>query len=350
MSEPFTIIEDASTSGGMSAGPPLQQADWAPSVGSPAGQMGGSIGGSIGASMGGDIAGAAGISDAVTNAMVNHFARELTHNSLSLWPFVVQSARRYFNVTHGYVLKKALWQLLPKSNAKAKSVDGEIGAEKTWDVRLWEGLEMDIEEPDMYIPAMGFVTYVLLCGMIRGVQDAFHPDVLGQSISFAVLVLLLEVSLVKTGLFMAGATQAPVSDLVALSTYKYFHLSLSLISALLLGFGSRPEGYLYQVLNFALMGSCGVALWQSLRRLARMQPSLGQECMTDVHKILIKGIAAAQIFLFWCLTPSWPKAVMATLPGQVASAVASTTLTAVEIAVAGASAAELVGNATAGSA
>ncbi|CAE8602614.1 unnamed protein product, partial [Polarella glacialis] len=38
-----------------------------------------------------------GIGDAVTSAMVNHFAREFTSSSLSLWPGFVLQVRRYFN-------------------------------------------------------------------------------------------------------------------------------------------------------------------------------------------------------------------------------------------------------------
>eukprot|EP00439_Symbiodinium_sp_Y106_P080722 s1629_g19.t1 len=78
--------------------------------------------GARGGAPGGNMAGRSGlpgkveapnISDAVTSAMMNQFARELTSSSLSLWPQFVQIARRYFNVHHGYVLRKLLWQLMP---------------------------------------------------------------------------------------------------------------------------------------------------------------------------------------------------------------------------------------------
>jgi len=275
---------------------------------------------------GGAIAGQAGpdIHDAVTSAMVNHFARELTHGSLSLWPQIQHAARRYFNVTHGYVLRKMLWQLAPSASPKKKSVDGELGAEKDWSARIFEGLEADIEEPDMYIPAMGFVTYVLLCGLIRGLQDQFHPDVLYTSISFAVIVLVLEVTVVKGALFMAGAVNAPVFDIVALTGYKYFYLSLQLASGLVLFRGHRPEGFLYHLVALGLAASCGLAFWQALRRLARMQPAQGKDFAADVHKMLVKGAAAGQVLICWLLLPSWPKVLAATAAGVARQAAAST--------------------------
>merc|ERR1719482_722511 len=68
--------------------------------------------------------------DAISSAMVSHFAREITQGGLSFWPQVVQTARRYFNVNHGYVLRKAVWQLVPVPAPKKK--DGELSGEKDY--------------------------------------------------------------------------------------------------------------------------------------------------------------------------------------------------------------------------
>merc|ERR1712100_384185 len=128
-----------------------------------------------------------------------------------------------------------------------------------------------------------------------GLQEEFHPDVLYASISFAMVILALEVTLAKAALFMAGAVDAPVFDLLALFGYKYYHMCLQLILGLFLGSGRKPEGFLYSLLSLFIMGSCGVALFQSLRRLARMQPSTGQECVQNVHDIFIKVLPVMQV-------------------------------------------------------
>ncbi|CAK9003836.1 unnamed protein product [Durusdinium trenchii] len=249
------------------------------------------------------------ISDAVTSAMMNQFARELTSSSMSLWPQFVQTTRRYFNVHHGYVLRKILWQLIPFHSTKKKSSDGELGGDKDWTVRVIDGLEVDIEEPDLYIPTMGFVTYVVLFGMVRGVQEDFSPEVLSATISSTLVVLILELALMKGALFMSGAVNTPTLDLFALLGYKFLYLSLHVGLGLLLGHGATPSGFIYRLLTLGLTGSCAVALWQALRRLARLQPAHGQECVTDMHQMCIKVLPLLQACVCWFLLPSWPKTV-----------------------------------------
>lgn len=252
------------------------------------------------------VAGMPGVSDAVTSAMVSHFQREIMKNSMSMWPKFMVEARRYFNVTHGYVARKALWQIVPMPNPKKKALDGEILAEKDWTSRMYDGLEVEIEEPDMYIPVMGFVTYVVLCAMLRGLQDEFTPEVLSATISFAFILLFLEVTIAKAVLYMGGAVNAPVLDIAALLGYKYFYLSIQIILGFILGFGRQPDGFIYKSLALGLAGSCSVSLWQALRKLARMQPGLGQECQTEIHKIFIQVMPATQAVLLWLLMPKWP--------------------------------------------
>jgi hypothetical protein len=242
------------------------------------------------------------MSDAMTGAMVRHFARELGKDSLSLWPQFLQSTRQYFNVNHGYVLRKVAWQLAPVTNPKKKSVEGELGGEKDWASRVFEGLEVDIEEPDLYIPTMGLVTYVLLCGVISGLQDQFSPEVLSATVSFTLVLLVIETTIAKGALYMAGAVQAPVFDLIALLGYKYFYLSLQLAMGLIFG-----VGLLYNIVALGLTASCVVALFQALRRLARMQPTQAQEAVKDLHPMVLKALPVLQLLVVWCLLPSWPQ-------------------------------------------
>jgi len=297
----------------------------------------GALGAALGGQMGDGGVEVPGISDAVTSAMVNHFAREFSKGSLTLWPQFVASARRYFNVTHGYVLRKCLWQLAPATSSKKKSHDGEIGGEKDWTARVYEGLEVDIEEPDLYIPTMGFVTYVLLCGLIRGLQEQFSPDVLSTTTTFAMVILIVETTVAKAVLFTAGAVNTPTIDLVALLGYKYFHLSMQLIFGLLLGRGHMPQGIIYRLLALAFAASCGVALWQALRRIARMQTNSGQECVTEVHKLVIKGLPVLQALIYYTLLPTWPKPrieAMAAVAVETASAVAEAVVATTTVALA----------------
>eukprot|EP00930_Biecheleria_cincta_P044053 TRINITY_DN30222_c0_g1_i1.p1 TRINITY_DN30222_c0_g1~~TRINITY_DN30222_c0_g1_i1.p1 ORF type:complete len:338 (+),score=67.88 TRINITY_DN30222_c0_g1_i1:144-1157(+) len=268
-----------------------------------------------------------GISDAVTSAMVSHFAREFTSSSLSLLPGFMESVRRYFNVNHGYVLRKMAWQLVPLSNSKKKT--GELGDEKDWTARVFEGLEVEIEEPDMYIPTMGFVTYVLLCGLVCGLRDKFTPEFLSATITYALVALILETTAVKAALFMSGAAHAPIVDVAGILAYKFFYLSLHIMFGVLVGHGGKPTGFIFSLVALLLAVSAGVALWQALRRLARLQPQQSQECMTDLHQMCIKALPLLQAFVYWCLLPPWPTHVVqpaaAKVVTVVVTAVASST-------------------------
>lgn len=261
-----------------------------------------------------------GISDAVTSAMVSHFARELTSSSLSLLPGFMESVRGYFNVNHGYVLRKMAWQLVPLSSTKKKT-GAELDSEKDWTARVFEGLEVEIEEPDMYIPTMGFVTYVLLCGLVCGLRNKFTPETLSATITYSLVALILETTAVKAALFMAGAASAPIVDVAGLLAYKFFYLSLHIICGLLVGHGGKPTGFIFSLVAVLLAASAGVALWQALRRLARLQPQLNQECMTNLHQMCIKAIPFLQVFVCWCLLPTWPTHVYKPVAAKVVTVV-----------------------------
>jgi len=261
-------------------------------------------GGQIGS--GGDVFTSAGMADHMTNAMVRHIANEIK-GSWSLWPQFVLSAKQYFNVTHGYVLRKVMWQMLPLPAEKPKSTDGEINAAEDWTRRVFQGLEVQIEVPDAYIPTMGFITYVILYCLIQGLQEKFVPDMLSSTLTLCVIVLVLETTAAKVALYVAGSPEAPVVDLVVLFGYKYFHLSVQLLVGLAIGGGWRPTGFLYKLFSLAMVINCGVALWQVLQRLPRFHPvASGQECKTELHQIVIKALPALQALVYWWLLPSWP--------------------------------------------
>lgn len=255
---------------------------------------------------GGDVFTSAGMTDQMTSAMVGHFANEFTKGSLSLWPQFVLTAKQYFNVTHGYVLRKVLWQLLPLPGEKPKSTEGEINAGEDWTRRVFQGLEVEIEVPDAYIPTMGFVTYVILYCLVQGLQEKFQPEMFSSTLTLCLVVLVLETTAAKAALYVSGSPDAPVVDLVVLFGYKYFHLSVQLLVGLAIGGGWRPTGFFYKLFSLAMVINCGVALWQVLQRLPRFHPAAsGQECKTELNQIVIKALPALQALVYWWLLPSW---------------------------------------------
>ncbi len=88
----------------------------------------------------------------------------------------------------------------------------------------------DINSPDMYIPTMALVTYILLSTLLAGLRGAFHPELLGYTATVAISVTLLEILIIRTGTFLlAISSSSQLLDLVAYSGYKFVHVIVSLL-------------------------------------------------------------------------------------------------------------------------
>ncbi|XP_058715834.1 protein YIF1B isoform X2 [Poecile atricapillus] len=133
----------------------------------------------------------------------------------------------YFAVDTAYVGRKLRLLLFPFGHPD-------------WQVRYQQdgpvAPRFDVNAPDLYIPAMAFLTYILLAGLALGTQNRFSPDSLGLAASSALAWLLLEVLTELLALHLApGSSQLGPADVVALAGYKYVGMIAGLLSGLLLG-------------------------------------------------------------------------------------------------------------------
>ena len=88
----------------------------------------------------------------------------------------------------------------------------------------------DPNSPDMYIPTMALVTYILLSTLLAGLRGAFHPELLGYTASVAIAVMVAEIAVIKTGTFLlAISSSSQLLDLVAYSGYKFVHVIVALL-------------------------------------------------------------------------------------------------------------------------
>ncbi|XP_068034219.1 protein YIF1B-like isoform X3 [Anomalospiza imberbis] len=109
-----------------------------------------------------------------------------------------------------------------------------------WQVRYQQDTPVaprfDVNAPDLYIPAMAFLTYILLAGLALGTQNRFSPDSLGLVASSALAWLLLEVLGVLLSLYLVTvSTDLTPIDLLAFAGYKYVGMIVGLVAGLLLG-------------------------------------------------------------------------------------------------------------------
>jgi protein transport protein YIF1 len=84
----------------------------------------------------------------------------------------------------------------------------------------------DVNAPDMYIPVMAFVTYILLSTILAGLHGTFHPVLLSMTFSTAIGILFLEIGGLKLVCYLLSIPssvpgQSNLLDLIAYSGYKF---------------------------------------------------------------------------------------------------------------------------------
>lgn len=157
------------------------------------------------------------------------------------WPIL--TLRPYFQVTNSYVLKKigiilfpfrhTTWQRIQttasSTDASTLAMPGSIAVYSsgtngglTCVPVLYALPKEDINAPDLYIPSMAFVTYVILVGIILGMDGKFKPDILGLTASSALIFSFLELLFVKLGCYLLSfGNEIAFLDVMSYVGYKY---------------------------------------------------------------------------------------------------------------------------------
>ncbi|KAF7228458.1 transcript variant X2, partial [Nothobranchius furzeri] len=125
----------------------------------------------------------------------------------------VNKLKYFFAVDTKYVLKKLMILMFPYTH-------------QDWEVRYHRDTPLtprqDVNAPDLYIPTMAFITYILLAGMALGIQKRFSPEVLGLCASTALVWIIIEVLVLLLSLYLLTVhSDLSTFDLIAYSGYKY---------------------------------------------------------------------------------------------------------------------------------
>ncbi|PFH46229.1 hypothetical protein AMATHDRAFT_183698 [Amanita thiersii Skay4041] len=174
--------------------------------------------------------------------------------------------KHHFNVSNLYVIRKLKlvlfpWMHKPWSRRVRRSDAGQTE---------WQSPRDDINCPDLYIPLMALVTYILLSALHSGLNDRFHPKVLGETASRALGVLIIEFFFVKLGCYflnVQGSSQ--VVDLVAYGGYKFVGVILTLTA----GFLKLPSALWTLVFVYAFLANAFFLL-RSLRSVVLPDPAV----------------------------------------------------------------------------
>ncbi len=94
----------------------------------------------------------------------------------------------------------------------------------------WALPREDTNAPDLYVPLMSFISYVLLVGLSKGLGGSgFSPEMLIQTIWRCLILQACETLLIKLGLSFMQVS-IPMLDIFSYTGYKYVGLCIHTIA------------------------------------------------------------------------------------------------------------------------
>jgi len=150
---------------------------------------------------------------------------EMVNQNINRW-FNPATLKNYFDVTNSFVFKKIGLVLFPfrhKSWARIGRRNEQTGKME------YSSPREDINSPDLYIPVMSCITYVILYAIIMTMEETddnkkggFKPEVLGRKALNLFSLLVGEVLLMKLICYlMSISADVAFLDFIAYSGYKF---------------------------------------------------------------------------------------------------------------------------------
>ncbi|KAF7984099.1 hypothetical protein HWV62_16704 [Athelia sp. TMB] len=154
--------------------------------------------------------------------------------------------KHHFNVSNSYVVYKLRlvlfpWRHKPWTRRVHRPDQGYNQGPPPPQAAVgeWMPPRDDINSPDLYIPLMALVTYILLSALHKGFTGHFDPAIFGSLASRALGVLLLDVAFVKMGCYVLGVGSGgdglgggAVADVFAYGGYKFVGVILTLLAGM----------------------------------------------------------------------------------------------------------------------
>jgi hypothetical protein len=172
-----------------------------------------------------------------------------------------------------------------------------------WTIKYGQGGEpvpakQDVNAPDLYIPLMAFITYVLVAGFVFGIQQRFSPEKLGLLTTNALFYLILENIVVFVTKYVLNISQSlNVWHALSYSSYKYVGMVVCLLIFLV---GGKTAYYA------ALAYSIVATVFFLLRSLKTFILDAGYSADGGRKRklYLVLSITVFQSLIMWLLTSS----------------------------------------------
>ncbi|KAH8312073.1 hypothetical protein KR044_009262 [Drosophila immigrans] len=146
--------------------------------------------------------------------------KQLVENQFEKW-IPVAKLKYYFAVDNAYVGRKLRLLFFPFIHR-----DWSLKYDQEHPVQP----RYDINAPDLYIPTMGYITYVIVAGLLLGMQNRFSPEQLGIQASSALAYSIFELVVYSISLYVMNVkTSLKTLDLIAFTGYKYVNIVVCLL-------------------------------------------------------------------------------------------------------------------------
>lgn len=187
-----------------------------------------------------------------------------------------EDIKYYFKVSNSYVLKKLMLILFPYRNKtwvrQLRSSSENNGASNEAHATPIE----DVNAPDLYIPTMAFLSYILVWALGEGVKGDFHPEMLGYATTRTLAFYIMDLILLRISFYILGISSknSKIWDLVSYTGYKFVPIFIILLFDTLTNISSI-------VVKYCIMGilcfSFGFFLMRSLRYVVLPNGGIGGE-------------------------------------------------------------------------
>lgn len=172
----------------------------------------------------------------------------------------------YFKVSNAYVLKKLMLIIFPyKNKGWIRQTKGDPNNNNNSNnvTEVYASPIEDINAPDLYIPTMAFLSYILVWALEEGVKGDFHPEMLGYATTRTLAFYIMDFILLRASFYVLGigSRNSKMWDLVSYTGYKFVPILLML----LMGIFSNGSVITKYIGLFALVFSHGFFLMRSLR-------------------------------------------------------------------------------------
>jgi len=208
----------------------------------------------------------------------------------------------YYNVNNSYVINKIKLLLFPIRHKYWKRSIQRLSPSDTMGIgnmsvaqEVYLPPREDINAPDLYIPTMAFITYILLIGFVMGANFRFTPEVLGKTATQGFVVWLFELFIIKFGFYLLNSLTVPIFDVVAYSGYKYVGIVLTVIAGILFG------QYAYYSL-FLFTSVCMAVFLVKTLKLVFPEVQTGYSAPSSRRNYFLLGIGALQFLEFYYLS------------------------------------------------